>query len=224
MPHNRGVPDDRRVSPLRLLSAVTAMTVVMLLVAALGEWTLIPSSWVREMDEGGVAAATALPTEHSALHDSAVLWSDLSGPWFVHPLVLVVTLLLLARRRVGPRALLVPAVGVMGWYLGTLCKRIVERPRPDAALVEVGGWSYPSGHSTSIALGAVLLIALLTVVRRRWIRWGATVVVVVCVALTAADRLVLGVHYPSDVAAGLALGTAMAVVALAILRPLRPPA
>lgn len=224
MPHNRWMAVDRHHPLLRAVTALAAMVAAMLVVAALGAWVLVPSSSVRALDEGGVAAATDLLTEHPWHCDAALLWADLSGPWAVHPVVLLVTLLLLVRRRVGARALLVPAVGVIGWYLGTLCKQVVARPRPDAAVVEAGGWSYPSGHSTSIALGAVLLIALLSAVRRGWIRWAATVVVMVCVALTAADRLVLGVHYPSDVLAGLALGAAMALVVLRILGPVRTPA
>lgn len=198
------------------------MTVVMLLFAAFGEWVLIPSPAVRAMDEGGVARATDLLASHPGLHDMAVLWAGLSGPWFVHPFLLLVTLLLLARGRVAPRALFVVVIGVIGWYLGTLCKQIVERPRPTDAVVELSSWSYPSGHSTNIALGAVLLMALVTTIRSAWIRWTATALALTGVLLTAADRLVLGVHYPSDVLAGLGLGAAMGLVGLAVLRPLTP--
>ena len=51
MPHNRWMPTDRRVSPLRVVAAVSAMTAVMLLVAALGEWAILPSATLRELDE-----------------------------------------------------------------------------------------------------------------------------------------------------------------------------
>lgn len=216
MPHNRRVPEDRPVSPLRLVLAAAAMTAVMLLVAALGEWVLIPSSWVRDVDEGGVARGTALLTDVPWLESVALVWSDLTTSAVVHAFVLVVTLVLLAGRRVGPPALLVVAIGVLGWVLGAMCKVIVTRPRPDAAVVEVGSWSYPSGHATNIALGTVLLLTLLRAVRAAWIRWAATLVALVVVALTAADRVVLGVHHPSDVVVGLALGTTMAVVGLRV--------
>lgn len=221
MPHNRCVSDDRRVSPLRLVSAALAMTVVMLLVAALGERVLIPSSWVHGVDEGGVARGTGLLADIPWLESAALVWSDLTRPALVHAGVLVVALVLLARRRVRPPALLTALIGVVGWGLGAMCKEIVERPRPAEAVVEYSSWSYPSGHSTSIALGAVLLIVLLQSVRAAWVRWGATVAALAVAALTAADRIVLGVHYPSDVLAGLALGSVMALVGLAILKPLQ---
>ncbi len=220
MPHNRWMADDRRVSPLRAVAAVGAMTAVALVVAAVGEWLLLPSSTVRSWDEGGLARATDLLAGHPGLQDAAVTWAALSGPWVVHPLVLGIVLVLLARGRVAPRALLVVAVGVLGWWLGTVCKRMVERPRPAEAVVEVGSWAYPSGHATNIALAAVLVIALTATIGAGWIRWGTTVLAIVCVVVTAADRLVLGVHHPSDVLAGLLLGTGMAVAGLTILRPL----
>lgn len=212
---------DDRSSPARLVSALAAMTAVMLIVAAVGEWVLLRSSSVREMDEGVVARATGLLAEIPGLQDAAVLWAALSGPWVVHPLVLVVALLLLARRRVTPRALLVVPIGLAGWGLGAVGKEIVDRPRPHDAIVEVGSWSYPSGHATNVALGAVLLIALVAAARSAWVRWGTTVLALAGVVLTATDRLVLGVHHPSDVLAGLVLGTVMALLALAILQPIR---
>src|SRR5699024_3327495 len=54
MPHNRCVPFDRVISVVRVVAALVAMVATMLLVAALGVWVLIPSGWVRSVDEGGV--------------------------------------------------------------------------------------------------------------------------------------------------------------------------
>lgn len=216
MPHNRVMPADRSL-PVRLVSALLAMTGVMLIVAAVGEWLLIPSVAVRELDEGGVARATALLTEVAGLQDAAELWSVLTLPLHVQVVVAVVAVALVGFRRVEGRALLVVPIGLVGWGLEVLCKTVVERPRPDLAVVEIGSWAYPSGHATNIALGAVLLIALLQAVRTAWVRWVATTLILVVVCLTAADRLVLGVHYPTDVLAGLVLGVAMALAGLRLV-------
>lgn len=223
MPHNRRVPDDRHVLPLRLPVAAAAMAVVMLLTVALGEWVVTPFASLRDVDEGGVARASGPAGDRPGLQDAVVVWAALSGPWVVHPLVTGTALLLVARRRVPAQALLVVPVSLFGWCLGVLAKRLVERPRPTEALVDVGGWSYPSGHATNVALGAVLLVALLGAVRTVWLRWAARALVLVGVALTAVDRLLLGVHYPTDVLAGLVMGAGMAVVGLVVLRPLGAP-
>jgi len=222
MPHNRWVLIDRAVSALRVLGAGAALLALTGLVALLGERVIIPSAWVRSLDEGGVGRGTGVLTGHPGLVDPAHWWAVLSGPWVVHPLVLALGLLLAARHRITLRTALVTfSIGIAGGVLGALCKEIVERPRPDEALVTLDSWSYPSGHATNIALGAVLVISLVRAVRTVWIRWCATLLALLGAALTAADRVLLGVHHASDVAAGLALGTLTAVIGLACF-PARP--
>ncbi|MYS52915.1 phosphatase PAP2 family protein, partial [Streptomyces sp. SID6013] len=76
-------------------------------------------------------------------------------------------------------------------------KRVVRRPRPAhvVPLVRTAGrHSFPSSHATSAAAAAVVFGAL--GVRAVW----------PLAAAVCASRLVVGVHYPSDVAAGAALG------------------
>ncbi len=86
-------------------------------------------------------------------------------------------------------------------------KRVVRRPRPDDPRVRVLGGtpsrlSFPSAHATSTTAAAVAFGALL----------GRPLVAAV-VPPMALSRLVLGVHYPTDVVAGSALGAAVALVA-----------
>jgi membrane-associated phospholipid phosphatase len=88
-------------------------------------------------------------------------------------------------------------------------KRVVRRPRPDDPRVQVrvgtpSRLSFPSSHATSTTAAAVLYGRLLH-----------RPLVPLLVPPMALSRLVLGVHYPSDVAAGSALG---ALVALATRR------
>ncbi|PAZ16144.1 phosphatase PAP2 family protein [Streptomyces sp. SA15] len=76
-------------------------------------------------------------------------------------------------------------------------KRVVRRPRPAhvAPLVRTAGrHSFPSSHATSAAAAAVAYGAL-----------GARVIPPLAAAMCL-SRLIVGVHYPSDVAAGAALG------------------
>lgn len=75
-----------------------------------------------------------------------------------------------------------------------------------------GDWSFPSNHAT-IAGAAAVALAL---VRRAVIRLTAPLAL-----LMAFSRVFVGVHYPHDVAAGLALG---AVVAFAVVRLCTGPA
>jgi undecaprenyl-diphosphatase len=88
-------------------------------------------------------------------------------------------------------------------------KRIVKRERPShpAIAVNVGTpsrLSFPSAHATSTTAAAILLG-----------RVTGLPLPVVLVPPMALSRLVLGVHYPSDVVTGVAVG---AVVAKAVSR------
>ncbi|MET9430921.1 phosphatase PAP2 family protein [Streptomyces sp. NPDC003036] len=81
-------------------------------------------------------------------------------------------------------------------------KRVVRRPRPsDApALVRTAGrHSFPSSHAASATAAAFLFAAL----RPRAGRVTAPLAAAMCLS-----RLVVGVHYPTDVAAGALLGAA----------------
>jgi decaprenylphosphoryl-5-phosphoribose phosphatase len=89
-----------------------------------------------------------------------------------------------------------------------LIKRVVRRKRPHhpAVAVNVGTpsqLSFPSAHATSTTAAAVLMG-----------RASGLPLPVVLVAPMALSRILLGVHYPSDVAFGVALGAAVARLAL----------
>ncbi|WP_328494412.1 phosphatase PAP2 family protein [Streptomyces sp. NBC_00414] len=80
-------------------------------------------------------------------------------------------------------------------------KRLVRRPRPhhvEPLVRTAGRHSFPSSHATSAVAAAVAFGAL-----------GARVVPALAAAMCV-SRVVVGVHYPSDVAAGAALGAATA--------------
>jgi undecaprenyl-diphosphatase len=105
------------------------------------------------------------------------------------------------RRAAWARATVV----VAGAHLASMgVKRAVRRPRPltgEAPLVRTAGrHSFPSSHAASSAAAAAAFGALLP----------GTATVPVLAAAICASRLVAGVHYPSDVAAGALLGAAAA--------------
>ena len=104
------------------------------------------------------------------------------------------------------------AVRVVVVVLGYALKEVVGRARPalPEPVAHAGGYSFPSGHALgAAALYASLAVVVSGVVRRRWRPLLATVAIVVPMTV-AATRVMLGLHFPSDVAAGLVLGWAVA--------------
>ncbi|MGX2029935.1 phosphatase PAP2 family protein [Methylocaldum gracile] len=114
------------------------------------------------------------------------------------------------------RTVLLLAIAVGGGLLiNTLLKLGFDRPRPD--LVPHGAYvytaSFPSGHAmlataTYLTLGALLARVLPD---RRTKFFVLTMAVVLCL-LVGFSRVYLGVHWPSDVAAGWMIGAAWALI------------
>ena len=109
------------------------------------------------------------------------------------------------------RAWLLAGVGaVVAHAVAVLIKRVVRRPRPEhpAVAVNVGtpsALSFPSAHATSTT-AATMLLAPLT---------GLPLPALV-VPPMGLSRLVLGVHYPSDVLTGVVVGAGVARLVKAI--------
>lgn len=120
--------------------------------------------------------------------------------------IAVVVALVLAGRRRG--AVLLVAAVLLANASFALLKRVFERERPEFADHLVGGFAMPSGHAT---MAFVLATSVLLVEPRLRTWWAASLLVAYAV-LTAASRVVLGVHYLTDVTAGALLGIGCALL------------
>lgn len=157
-----------------------------------------------------VAVQSALVERPGALPAARALsyFGEHSLGWIVVSLLGAV----LAPRRFGSRRdWLLAAVGSFSAHAAAVVvKRVVRRPRPQhpAVAVNVGvpsQLSFPSAHATSTTAAAILLG-----------RATGLPLVPVLVPPMALSRILAGVHYPSDVAAGVALGAAVAGIAVRV--------
>ncbi|MEP6632815.1 MAG: phosphatase PAP2 family protein [Luteimonas sp.] len=104
------------------------------------------------------------------------------------------------------------ATGAIALLLYKLLKRWTRRPRPFASDVRIRAWvtpldefSFPSGHTLHAV--AFTLVALAHYPILAWLLLPFT-------ASVAASRVVLGLHYPSDVLAATCIGTVIAAISL----------
>ena len=142
----------------------------------------------------------------------------LSGSWMtLLPLSVISVALLVALQR-RQEALYLAATVVGGQLLCYIMKLAVGRARP--ALSEHNwywGASFPSGHTlmtTCYAMAAAVCVS------RLWpqSRLAAFAVAAIWVLLVAISRMVLGVHWPTDVAAAICIGVVIASVLQVLLQ------
>ena len=134
------------------------------------------------------------------------LISRLGDGMFWYALILM--LALFAGHRGVLAALQMTAVGLVAALLYRTLKRWTKRPRPFRAHAEITPYiapldefSFPSGHTLHAVSFSLIALA--------WFPWLAPLLVPFTV-LVAISRIVLGMHYPSDVLAATLIGGALA--------------
>ena len=151
----------------------------------------------------------------SAPLDHLALVLDKIDDKYVVAAILILGGLVLALWRGVAKALGFMVVAGVGWLLIAAVKLIVAEPRPAMPFLDVhtSDLSYPSGHVTfvmalTVAIGAVLAGS-------KW-RWPLVVIFSALTLVTAWSRLYLGVHYPTDVIAGIVGGFSSAIFVVAV--------
>ncbi len=169
------------------------------------------------------ALATALSQHLSTevLRATAMI-THLGDSAFLIGLGVLVTVTLLLMRRALLALTWAVATGA-GALLNLLLKSIFERSRPlhDHGVVVVDGWSFPSGHAS----GAMLVYGLLAYVLIRLTphRWHLpiAIVAVALIVFVGFSRVLLQVHYLSDVLAGYLSGAAWGLLCVTGLEAVR---
>ncbi len=201
------MPDRTLSRPLRTLAPLVAVTVAALVFAVM--LVLVRLQWLplESVDHrtaaginrliAGDHALVTLVKAVTLLGSTGVLWAVIGTA--------AVGLALRKRWRLASY-LLVTGAGAL--VLDPVLKSLVGRLRPVVAhpIAHGTGNSFPSGHSLGsiVCYGAVLL-AFLPAARGRW-RPALITVIVTLVALIGISRILLGVHYLSDVVGAWAIG------------------
>jgi membrane-associated phospholipid phosphatase len=165
----------------------------------------------------------------SWVHEHAPHWlvepmrvlTHLGGAWVLVPLAIVVVAVLLRLGRVRA-AVFVGAALAISQLLVQMLKFGIRRDRPtlEDPFLELSTYSFPSGHafsSTAFYGSVALVVASATTELSYRVAVFATAAAIV--AVVAASRVILGVHYLLDVLAGVACGIALLAALLLMLGP-----
>jgi undecaprenyl-diphosphatase len=172
-------------------------------------------------------------------------WDNTVGRWWLHHRIHLVTvskviaflgdapalaaisvvltaILVALRQRVRALTPLVAYLG--GEFMVYVTRAVIHRPRPRTANfpapnairgVHETSYSYPSGHATAAVAVIISLAALAAITWRTWWPWVVGAVLALAVA---GSRLVLGVHWFSDVTFGMLVGAAWGILVAYALR------
>jgi membrane-associated phospholipid phosphatase len=189
------------VLPLLAIALASFLTLALIVQASprVRGWDESAASWVAE---------EVSPSAGGLAHGLTQIGSS---PVYL-AVTAVVTVALLVTRRFRLAGFL--ACVVLGqWMLSNLLKHLFERERPDfAQVVDAYGYSLPSGHATASAAVFLSLALVVAAVRPRWNRTLLIGSAIGLAVLVASTRVVLGVHWTTDVLAGLALGWAWCLI------------
>ena len=201
----------RRLVPLAVVTAA-ALVFALLLVLVRLRWAPLESA-----DHGAATQVNSLIAGNAALVTivKAVTWLGSGGVLWT---LIAAAVIVLAIRRRWRLAIYLLVTGAGALVLDPVLKALVGRLRPVVAhpIAHGNGNSFPSGHALgSIVCYGALFLVFLPATRGMW-RRVFTAAIVTLIAAIGISRILLGVHYLSDVLGAWALGiTWLGVTAVA---------
>jgi undecaprenyl-diphosphatase len=190
-----------------------ALAAVAVLTAA-----VLSSATVRALDFAVNEGVHAFAAARDADWGYAITWLGNSDT-ILWATVLAVAVLAALRHWRGAVALALAMALTQG--VVEVLKGAVERSRPDHAIAEAGGFSFPSAHSASSVALYVLLAFILARAARGSTRTAVLLAGLALAAAVGLSRVYLGAHYPTDVLAGWLTGGLLAAASWALVARLR---
>lgn len=205
--HRPSAADERlgaRLVAGLVVTFVAAGAFLLLLVLVQREW-----SPLRQVDVGAADALNRVAAQDARMVSALDTVSNVFDPNVFRVAISLLAVWYLVRRERRHAVWL----GVTVWgaaVLGFALKEVVGRARPVVAepVSTAPGLSFPSGHALGAAVGCGLLLLVVLRYLSRAGRVLAGALAISIVLITALARVGLGVHYVSDVLAGIVLGIA----------------
>lgn len=163
---------------------------------------------------------TSIPIGPAWLLDFMRDISALGGVTVVVLITILTSGFLIIKREYGSLKVILLAV-IAGGIFELLLKEIFARPRPQIVshLVTVDSLSYPSGHSV---MSVIIYLSLITIIFglniNKKIKIYFLYSAIFLILLIGISRIYLGVHYPSDVLGGWALGLAWSSISILLVQ------
>lgn len=179
--------------------------------------------WIQSFDMFWIDAIQSQIS--SGLTSFILLATELGNIRLVIVLTIIIAIVLFVKKRFADGLWFGGTILFCGVIITKLLKMAFDRDRPEFnQLVQKTGEGFPSGHATGTTvfygfIALALFLAARTILKRIVIGLTATCFVLFILA----TRVYLGVHFPTDVVAGLSYGTASVFISMSIYMHLREP-
>lgn len=187
------------MSRAKRISLILVFTLIFSVIAAFHQSRI--SKWIDTEVYDFIYAS------HSIITTSIFLGATwVAEVWSMICLSLCVVAFLLMRK-MQIEALFFAIVMAVSSISNPIMKHTIDRERPTKLrLIDIGGYSFPSGH----AQGATSFFGSLIAISRRYLhgtpRVMTTAFCIFMIAMIGTSRIYLGVHYPTDVISGVLAG------------------
>ena len=185
-----------------------------------GVGLLVRSEWdpLIRLDDSIIERATAYTRPCVGLTGFPVRWQELTQPFKLYLVGTALCLWAWLAKGLRTRAAWAFITMMLAWMVGLGAKYLFQRARPvlEDPVSTSPGYSFPSGHALNSAAWATIVVLLLwPLLRSTASRVVAVTAAVAMVTVTASDRVLLGVHFPSDVTVGVITGVGLVLASYA---------
>lgn len=192
--------------PLRLFSAGTSLALGMLLLGL-----AVKAGYFQGFD---ISVSRMLNLQHGRSPEwliSVMWWISWFGGGIQRYIMVTLLTFALWRWWGWGAGLAMGLTTLLSSFASDILKNLYARPRPDLVphLDLQSSFAYPSGHANNAAVVYILFIMLVPQARHPFWQLTAAGLIV----LTGISRIMLGVHWPTDVLGGWMLGAASALFA-----------
>jgi undecaprenyl-diphosphatase len=196
---------DRKTAGGFLLTASFVVLFAVAIVVGLLLDSINDHSWLANADRS--VADWGSQNGKSETIDVLKLVTQLGSTLVVTAALLLTAVIDYLRRRSAEVFAFVAAIGVGELVLANVLKQLVSRDRPNVLhLVVANGYSFPSGHTCAAAAAWSAIALVLGRDRPKFVRAALAGMASLIAVSVAASRALLGVHWLTDVVAGLAVG------------------
>ena len=176
-------------------------------------------------DQDAITAATDITRDNPGLYTALSWWQEALQPRWVYIVGTGICAWLWWRHHLKSRAIWGFVTMMVAWNLALDLKYVVQRTRPVVVdpVSSAPGYSFPSGHAANSAAAATVVVLMIwPLLKSTAAKVVACSVAAAVVVVTALDRVFLGVHFPSDVTAGVLMGSGLALASYAGYRGWNP--